>query len=376
MSHSDFPVYARRDLEIVGGVGVHAETATGETLLDLYGGHAALALGLRHPAILKALRIQAETVFFQTNLVECEVRRKAEADLARFAPDGLNRVFLVNSGAEANENALRLAMGNDRGTRVIAVKGGFHGRTAAAAACTSGALDSWYGFPRTPFDVTHVAPNDIAELEGAMGDDVAAFIFEAVQGVGGAVFLDSDYLGAARKLSDSCGALMIADEVQCGIGRSGRAFAVEWSGVKPDIITSAKALACGFPAGAVIATSELADSLKKGDLGTTFGGGPMASALISAVLSEITKLMPRIAALEEQIRETCCIGPVVSIQGKGLLLGFRLSRPAGEVINELLQRGILVGGSALPDVMRIMPPLILEAEHIEQLATALGEIRS
>ncbi len=121
MSHSDFPVYARRDLEIVGGVGVHAETATGETLLDLYGGHAALALGLRHPAILKAPRIQAETVFFQTNLVEREVRRKAEADLARFAPDGLNRVFLVNSGAEANENALRLAMGNDLGTRVIAV---------------------------------------------------------------------------------------------------------------------------------------------------------------------------------------------------------------------------------------------------------------
>lgn len=376
MTTSEFPVYARRDIEIIGGNGIEARTADGRILIDFYGGHAALVLGLGHPSILKALKQQSERVFFQTNLVESTARKNAEQALANFAPDGLDRVFLVNSGAEANENALRLALRRGEGQQVIALEGGFHGRTAAAAACTHRATERWYGFPRTPFDVNFVPPNDTAALRDAIRNDTAAFIFEPVQGMGGALVLDTDYLQAARELTLSHNALMIADEVQCGMGRTGKNFAVEWSGVTPDIITSAKSLAAGFPAGAVIAQASLADDLDIGTLGTTFGGGPMASALISTVIREITPLIENVSALEEQIRATCCVGPVKSIRGRGLLLGLELTRAAKEVTLELEERGFLLGGSAVPNIARIMPPLILTADHIDSLAAALSELPS
>ncbi len=376
MSTSEFPVYARRNIEIVGGKGMEAQTASGQTLLDFYGGHAALVLGLGHPSVLSTLAEQAEAVFFQTNLVKCTTRQKAEDALAEFAPAELDRVFLVNSGAEANENALRLALRGERGRRVIALNGGFHGRTAAAAACTHGAHDRWYGFPQTPFDVTFVPPNDTAALHESMDDTVAAFICEPVQGMGGALVLEPEFLKAARELTTSHNALMIADEVQCGMGRSGKNFAIEWSGVTPDIITTAKSLAAGFPAGAVIATAEIADELSVGAMGTTFGGGPMASALISTVIREITPLIPNVSALEEHVRATCCVGPVKAIRGRGLLLGFELTRPSSTVTAELQERGFLLGGSAVPDIMRMMPPLVLTTDHIDQLAAALSELSS
>ncbi len=371
----EFPVYQRLDLEIVEGDGTRVRTRDGRELIDFYGGHAVAALGYRHPRMLEVLSRQAERLHFQTNLVEVEARRKACRDLARFAPAGLDRVFLVNSGAEANENALRLAFrGNDR-TRVVALEGGFHGRTAAAGACSWG-CGKWYAFPNAPFDVTWVSPDDPEALAGAVDSETAAVILEPVQGLAGSRALPRELLRAARRATEQHGAMLIADEVQCGMGRTGTAFAVEDAGVTPDVITTAKGLAGGFPAGAVIARASVADALPKGALGTTFGGGPMACAWISTVVETLSEpgFLERVAALGERIRETCRVGPVTGIQGRGLLLGLRCDRPAGEVLGELRRRGILAGGASDARIVRLMPPLTLGDDDVAALEEALVDI--
>ena len=252
MSESyEFPVYQRLGLEIVEGYGTRVRTRDGQELIDFYGGHAVASLGYRNPRMLEVLRRQAEKLHFQTNLVEVEVRRRACRDLARFAPAGLDRVFLVSSGAEANENALRLAFrGRDR-TRVVALEGGFHGRTAAAGACSWGSVtpkggnrtQGWYAFPRAPFDVIWVPPDDPEALAAAVDDDTAAVILEPVQGLAGSRALSRELLETARRATERHGAWMIADEVQCGMGRTGTPFAIEAADVAPDLITTAKGLA-------------------------------------------------------------------------------------------------------------------------------------
>jgi acetylornithine/N-succinyldiaminopimelate aminotransferase len=193
----------------------------------------------------------------------------------------------------------------------------------------------------------------------------------------GAVALGGEYLAAARELTRRAGALLIFDEVQCGMGRTGQPFAAQAFGVTPDLLTTAKGLAGGFPAGAVLTTSEIAAGVHRGDLGTTFGGGPMACALIEEVIATIEDegLLARVRELSRRIRETCQVGPVEAIQGEGYLLGLRTTRPAGEIQRELLERGILTGTSADPRVVRLLPSLVLEAEHVERLAAALAEIR-
>lgn len=376
MTNAELPVYTRLPVEITEGEGVTVRTSDGHELLDFYGGHAVAALGYNHPRLVRTLHEQARKLFFQTNLVELEVRRRACDALARFAPAGLGRVFLVNSGAEANENALRLAFRLTGRSRVVCLDGAFHGRTAAAGACTYDA-PKWYGFPRAPFDLTRVPPDDAGALEKALGDDVAALILEAVQGQAGARDLALPFLAAARRLTEQRGAILIADEVQCGMGRTGRAFAFEHAAIRPDIVTTAKGLAGGFPAGALLTSEQIASTLKPGDLGTTFGGGPMACALIAAVVEELSKpgFLEHVAAMGNLIRETCAVGPVKSIQGRGLLLGLRLSRPAKEVLPELLERGILAGGAGDPHVVRVMPALIVQPEHVAMLRRALESIR-
>ncbi len=371
----EFPVYKRLGLEIVEGDGTRVKTRDGRELIDFYGGHAVAALGYRHPRLLEALGAQAERLHFQTNLVDLEARDRACRDLARFAPAGLDRVFLVSSGAEANENALRLAFrGRDR-TRVVALEGGFHGRTAAAGACSWGS-EEWYAFPRAPFDVVWVPYDDPQAVAGAVDDRTAAVILEPVQGLAGSRALSDELLVAARHATERHGAWLIADEVQCGMGRTGTPFAVEAAGVTPDVVTTAKGLAGGFPAGAVIAPAAVADSLPKGALGTTFGGGPLACAMISVVVETLSEpgFFERVNALGERIRRTCRVGPVLEIQGRGLLLGLRCDRPAGEVLAELRARGILAGGAADPHVVRLMPPLTLGDGEVTALAEALADI--
>ncbi len=366
-------VYSRLGVEIVEGDGVRVRTRDGRWLIDFYGGHAVALLGYRHPRILKTLAEQAERLFFQTNAVDLEVRAIAARKLAGIAPRGLHRVFLVNTGTEANENALRVAFLMTGRSKVVALSGSFHGRTAASAACTHGAEAKWYGFPRTPFDVEFVPPGEIAALENALTGQVAALIVEPVQGVAGAAEVPLPYLRRARELTSARGIFLIADEVQCGMGRSGHYFAIEAAQVVPDLLTTAKGLAAGFPAGAVLMSTDTSRRLEIGSLGTTFGGGPMACALIAVVVEELKKpgFLERVRRTSDLIRSRCLVGPVRAIQGRGLLLGLRMSGPAIPFLNKLLDRGILAGGSADPEIIRLMPPLILEESHVEALRTAL-----
>jgi acetylornithine/succinyldiaminopimelate/putrescine aminotransferase len=284
-------------------------------------------------------------------------------------------VFFVNSGAEANENALRIACTATGRGKILALTHGFHGRTAAAAAVTWNA-ESWYGFPQKPFQVDFIPRNDVPAAERMIDSTTAAVIFEPVQGIGGAFDLSPEFVTALRTCTATAGALLIADEVQCGMGRSGRYFAVQAYGMQPDLVTLAKALGGGVPCAAVLATDELADAQKKGDLGSTFGGGPLAAAAMLAVIRtiEAEELLANVREREAQIRETCIAGPVRAIRGKGLLLGLVCDRSAAEVQNALLERDILAGTSADPTVLRLLPPLILKPAHVERLALALRDI--
>jgi acetylornithine/succinyldiaminopimelate/putrescine aminotransferase len=281
------PVYGQLSFVPDRASGCDIVTTDGRRILDLYGGHAVAALGYGHPALSKAIAEQSQRLIFQSNAVALEVRAQAAEMLAAIAPDNLNRVFFVNSGAEANENALRIACMNTGRSKVLAITHGFHGRTAAAGAVTWNAAQSWYGFPRTPFDVGFIPRNDVVAVHEMVDADIAAVIFEPVQGLAGAFDLSHDFVDALRTATRACGSLLIADEVQCGMGRSGHYFASQVYGIEPDLMTAAKAIAGGIPCGAVLASDELSATIKKGQLGSTFGGGPVAAAAIIAVIDTI-----------------------------------------------------------------------------------------
>ena len=367
------PVYPQLDFEPVRGDGCWLEDAAGRRILDLYGGHAVAVLGYSHPALTRAVAHQLETLPFQSNAVAMAVRADAAEALVGFAPDHLTHAFFVNSGAEANENALRLACLMTGRDRVVAVRHGFHGRTAAAGAVTDGSAKRWYAFPRTPFDVHFVERNDVAAARTACDEHTAAVIVEPIQGVAGAFDLDPAFLEALADSARDAGALFIADEVQSGIGRSGLPFAISHAGVTPDLVTAAKSLGGGIPCGAVLTTAAIAEQCRFGDLGTTFGGGPLAAAAVSAVLGNIIDgdLMANAAARESQIRAQCITGPVTAVQGRGLLLGLRTGPPAKAVRNALLEHNILTGTSADPQILRLLPPLTLAAADVDRLAAAL-----
>jgi acetylornithine/N-succinyldiaminopimelate aminotransferase len=369
------PVYAQLDIEPVRAEGPWIYTADGRRILDFYGGHAVTALGYGHPRLVATLAEQARTLMFQSNAVALDVRARAARRLAEFAPAGLSHAFFVNSGAEANENALRLALKATGRRRVVALEHGFHGRTAAAAAVTWGS-EKWYGFPQRPFDTVFVPRDDAAALRAAVDENTAAVILEPVQGVAGAWDVPFEVLRAARAACTAAGAWLISDEVQSGMGRTGHAFGIERAGVVPDVITLAKSLGGGFPVGALLTRAGVAEGLRVGDLGTTFGGGPLACAIVETVIDviESERLLERVQTLSQRIRETCITGPVTAIQGAGFLLGLRTTRPAREVIAALLARDIMAGSSADPHIVRLLPPYILEPSHVDQLATSLKEI--
>lgn len=369
-------VYSMFPLEVVDADGVFLNTNDRRRILDLYGGHAVAALGYGHPRWLEAITSQAKNLAFQSNAVNVDVRRRAATRLAKFCGLDLNTVFFVNSGAEANENALKLALKITNVKKVVAIEGSFHGRTAAAGAVTWGAQRKWYGFPQTPFNVQFIARGDIPAIDKAINDDTAAVIVEPVQGVAGAVDLPKEFLQALRHRCSEIGSLLIFDEVQCGVGRTGFPFAANMYGVTPDIITTAKALGAGFPVSAMLLAKHVASELKTDDLGTTFGGGPMACAVVETVIDiiESEKLLDNVRARSEQIRETCVVGPVSATQGAGLLLGLRTKRPAKDVHADLLKRGILTGTSGDPNVIRILAPYVITSEHVELLRAALQDI--
>ena len=370
------PVYGQLPFEPEHAEGCEIITADGRRILDLYGGHAVAALGYGHPRLVAAIREQSESLLFQSNAVALGVRANAAEKLVSVAPHTLERVFFVNSGAEANENALRMALSMTQRRKVLAITHGFHGRTAAAGAVTwkSG---KWYGFPQKPFDVDFIPRNDCAVAETMIGPDIAAVIVEPIQGVAGAFDLTGKFLHTLRSATHQSGALLIADEVQSGMGRCGEYFAIEGYGIEPDLLTSAKSLGGGVPCAAVLCRADIAARFGPGDLGTTFGGGPLAAAAIAAVIDTIREedLLANVRAREARIRQRCITGPVIRIQGKGLLLGLVCDRPALEVRNALLERDILTGTSADPEVVRILAPLVINDEHVDHLAQALADIR-
>jgi len=370
------PVYPQLALDPQRAAGCDIFTTDGRRILDLYGGHAVAALGYAHPRLVSAIEEQTQRLMFQSNAVALEVRAAAAEALMAVAPQSLTRAFFVNSGAEANENALRIAFLSTKRRKVLALTNSFHGRTAAAAAVTWNAAETWYGFPQLPFDVDFIPRDDIDAARRMIDKSVAAVIFEPVQGVAGAYDLAPDFVEQLRSSCDASGALLIADEVQCGMGRSGQFFAVQTYGIEPDLLTSAKGLGGGFPCGTVLCTEALGSRLGAGALGTTFGGGPVAAAAIIAVIDTVRDdgLLANVRAREAQIREHCVVGPVAKIQGMGLLLGLVCDRPASEVRNALLDFDILTGTSADASVLRLLPPLVLESQHVMQLRDALANL--
>jgi acetylornithine/N-succinyldiaminopimelate aminotransferase len=367
------PVFAQYPIEVMDAHGVWLKTRDGRRILDLYGGHAVAALGYGHPGWTAALAAQAAACNFQSNAVPMAVRTRAAARLVRFSQLPFASVFFVNSGAEANENALKLAFRITGREKIAAVEGSFHGRTAAAGAITWGARQKWFGFPRMPFDVSFIPRRAVKAIAEHVREDTAAVIVEPVQGVGGAFDMGAEFLAALRRRCDETGALLIFDEVQCGVGRTGHPFAANLYGVTPDMITTAKALGNGFPCAALLMSAPVAAALTLDSLGSTFGGGPMASAVIEAVIEAIEseELLQRVRRVAAYIRKTCGVGPVVSQQGAGFLIGLVLDRPAKDVQRALLARGILTGTSSDPQVVRLLPPYILEEEHVDLLRDAL-----
>lgn len=367
------PVYGQLPFVPVRAAGCDIFTSDGRRILDLYGGHAVAALGYGHPLLTEAIQRQSGDLLFQSNAVALDIRARAAEALLSIAPGNLARTFFVNSGAEANENALRMALVATGRRKILAITHGFHGRTAGAGAVTWNA-DKWYGFANRPFDVDFIPRDDVAAAGRMIDDSVAGVIFEPVQGVAGAYDLQPDFVEALRAFTHKTGAVLIADEVQSGIGRSGQFFAVQTYGIEPDVLTSAKALGGGVPCGAVVCTEAIARNFGPGDLGTTFGGGPLAAAAIVAVVEAIKAddLLHNVREREAQVREQCVVGPVKKVRGIGLLLGLVCDRPAVEVRDFLLDHDILAGTSSDPEVLRILAPLVIEEQHVNRLADTLA----
>lgn len=366
--------YAQLPLRIVGGRDCRLFAADGREYWDFYGGHAVCIAGHSRPEIRDALAAQADALAFYSNVLPLEVRDRAALRLTRFAGAGMQSVFFCNSGAEANENALKLAIQRTGRTRIAALTGGWHGRTLLALSATT---DAKLLAPLAPLlcDCVKVTPNAIDELE-RIDETVAAVLVEPILSIAGIVELSAEFLKRLRERCTAVGAMLIYDEIQTGMGRLGRPFVAGAHGVHPDMLTSAKGLANGVPAGALFMSAEVAAGVKSGDLGSTFGGGPLACAAILATLEiiERERLCERAARIGESCRERLCVGPVTHVLGRGCLVGLKVPTGARPVQEALLTRGFITGTSADPAVLRLMPPLTLPEAAIDALAAALAAL--
>jgi len=376
VSDSLLPVYAQMPVRPVSGHGSWLVDEAGHEWLDAYGGHAVASTGHSHPEVVRAIAEQAAALLFYSTVVPHPLRERLADALARLAPDPLGKVFFCNSGAEANENALHLARKVTGRQRIVSLAGGWHGRTVATLAVTDGAKYEAgarrAGMPlstRVPFD-------DIAALERIMNDTVAGLILEPVQGMTGARDCAPAFLEAARRLCSDHGALLIFDEVQCGVGRCGAFTAAESFGVVPDVLTLAKGLGSGLPIGATITTPQVAAELVIGDLGSTFGGGPVPCAAALATIDVIERegLLANAVTIGRRLTEGALARGVRAVQGRGLLLGLRLDRPAAAVQRALFDRRILTGISSDPAVLRLLPPLNFSAAEADLLLDGIGAV--
>jgi acetylornithine/succinyldiaminopimelate/putrescine aminotransferase len=375
------PVYAQLPVHPVSGKGSWLTDAEGQHWLDAYGGHAVAATGHCHPRVVAAIREQAEALLFYSTALPHPIREKLATAIVAHCPPSLRKVFLVNSGAEANENALHLARKVTGRQRFVSIEGGWHGRTAATLAVTDGEK-YMAGARRAGMPLSLKVPwNDPATLLSAVDDTIAGVIVEPVQGLTGARDLPVELLQAARTACDRAGALLIFDEVQCGVGRCGAFTAAESYGVTPDLLTLAKGLASGLPISAVVTTDAVAALIKSGDLGSTFGGGPVpcAAALATLAVIDDEKLIENAITVGNHLRDgALALGPkkVIATQGRGLLLGLRLHRPAVEIQTAMLRHQIITGTSSDPQVLRLMPPLSFSIPEAELLLAALAQVLS
>jgi predicted acetylornithine/succinylornithine family transaminase len=375
--------YARFPIVLVRGQGVRLWDADGKPYLDFVGGIAVDALGHCHPRMVEAIRAQAETLIHVSNLYHIEPQIR----LARLLCEHsfADRAFFCNSGAEANEAAIKLARkyakdhwSTDR-SEIIVMRHSFHGRTLATVTAT-GNEKYWHGFEPLMPGFKHVPYNDLLAVERAIDSHTCAVLVEPVQGEGGVNVPADDYLPGLRRLCDQAGILLILDEVQSGMGRTGKLFAYQHWGAEPDIMTLAKALAGGIPVGAMLAREAVAASFVPGSHASTFGGTPFVSAVAHAVVSTIIQedlagkaarvgkyFLDRLVALKAR-------HPVVTAtRGKGLILGLEVSVPARSIVAGCMERGLLVL-TAGDQVVRFVPPLIVTESEVDQAVGILDDV--
>jgi len=379
--------YAPVRVRFVEGHGSRLVDAGGRVYLDFLSGIAVTSLGHCHPAVSRAVALQAGRLWHVSNLFGNELNGPLAARLDTLvgggAPAG-GRVFFANSGAEANECALKLARryaGRGR-HHVVSAFGSFHGRTLATLHAT-GQPDKHEPFQPLPEGFRHVAYGDLDALEAAADPTaVAAVLLEPIQGEAGVVVPPAGYLAAVRELCDERGILLMLDEVQTGLGRTGTWFAFEQAGLRPDVVTVAKALGNGMPIGACWARAEVADAFGPGDHGSTFGGQPLACAAALATLEELERIDAPARARErgEQLREGLeGIAALSEVRGRGLLLGAVLAadgahaRHAKAVAEAALDAGLVVNAPA-SDVIRLAPPLIVTEAEVDEAVAILGEV--
>ena len=362
----EIPTYSKFPMALAEGAGSSVWDTDGNKYLDFYGGHCVALLGHSPPRVVQAVQEQAEKLLFYSNVAHSPIRAEAAQKLADLAPDGLGQVFFANSGSEANETALKLARTYTGRSAIVALEGAFHGRTAGALATTH---NEKYRAPYTDIlpETRFVPWGDHEALKDALAPgDVAAVILEPIQSIAGMRMLPPVCAPGLRELCDAHGTLLIFDEVQTGVGRTGTFSISEHYGITPDLISLAKSLGAGVPVSAVLVSDAIAATVEPGDQGSTFGGGMLAMAAVAACLDTLVEddLMTRATAIHAQLAEGL-EGLVEEVRGKGCLIGLKLDRPVKPVLNALRDHGVLAGSSADPHVMRIMPPLTSTEDDVQ-----------
>jgi len=377
------PTYERQPILFVRGRGAYLWDSQGKRYLDFLSGIGVNALGHNHPAIQAAIKRQAGRLIHVSNLFFHEY----QAELARMLTliSGLDRAFFCNSGTEAWEGALKLARafaqttnknGHKPKWRILAMENSFHGRTFGALATTG---QPKYRAPFVPLmpGVSFVKFNDVHDLQRKFDSSVCAVCIETIQGEGGICPVTKEFLGLASRLTEQNGALLVLDEIQCGLGRTGRHFAYQHYGVTPDVVTVAKPLACGLPLGAILTTERVASCMHPGLHGTTFGGGPLACAVAIEFLREEKKLLRHVRTLGEYFRAALEAldrkhKSIQDVRGAGLMQALELDSPelAKAVAKQLLQRGIIINRTH-ETVLRFLPPYVIQRKHVDQVVKAL-----
>lgn len=371
-TYKKMPIVAER------GEGVWLFTNDGGKYLDLYGGHAVAGTGHSHPHVVHAIQKQAHTLLFYSNLVYSEARARAAEKLVSIAPESLTKAFFCNSGTEANENAMRMARITTGRSNIITFSGGFHGRTADAISATFLGKYREIGKPNVPGHLQAEFGN-IESVRSLADETVAAIMLEPIQSMAGVRQATPEFYSALRELCDQRGIVLIYDEVQTGIGRIGDWFfagSAAGNFVVPDIVTLAKALGSGIPVGACLVTEAIASHIKENDLGTTFGGGMIAMAAVTATLEAIEDegMLANVRQVEAHVRKRLReVEQVVGVRGLGFLLGVEFADKAAPIHKALLDRRIITGTSSDPNVLRLLPPLCLKCEDVDLFVDALGD---